>query len=63
MNNSPQYEIWGNYTDDSNYGTHDIFFEDCDTLENALVAVEEYRNGYRYAYIVDKETQELVRDY
>lgn len=58
---TPKYEIWGNWHDDSAHGVADEFLEDVDTLEAARKAVKDYESpGVRYAYIRDKETQEMI---
>ncbi len=58
----PKYEIWGNWHDDSAHGVADEFLEDAVTLEDARRAATEYNTtGVRYAYVRDKETQEVIQ--
>lgn len=54
---NPQYEIWVAY---NSQPLTSVFMEDCETYEQACQACCEYQTHDRAAWIVDKETREIV---
>lgn len=57
----PTYEIWGldDIPSDLDYGPPH-FREDCETFEEALEVMKEWQSNGRAAWIVDKETGEII---
>ena len=59
----PQYEIWGCDTDKDGdiQPFSEQFREDCLTLADAKIACQEWQSHGRAAWIVDKDTREMVK--
>ncbi len=56
------YEIHGGHLDSLSFydGGPSSHLEDCQTLEEAKIALRGWHNANHAAWIVDKETQEIV---
>jgi hypothetical protein len=62
--NYPHYEIWGGWNDVYGYGAEPEHLEDCFTLSEAIETVREYRqHSYQYAFIKNKDTGEILKEY
>ena len=63
MTDAPMYEIWGcdlNGLYEPSTGRPDVFLEDCMTYAEAAKVRDEWQTHDQAAWIVNKETREVV---